>query len=45
MHLRAMPRTEQMLRWLYMGRLVVASAIFVAAVANWLGPAGAVWRR
>ncbi|MEX0907596.1 MAG: ATP-binding protein [Gemmatimonadota bacterium] len=26
-----------MLRWLYMGRLVVAAAIFVAAVANWLG--------
>jgi two-component system, NtrC family, sensor histidine kinase PilS len=33
----AMRRTEGMLRWLYTGRLVVATAIFVAALANWLG--------
>jgi two-component system, NtrC family, sensor histidine kinase PilS len=31
-----MERTERMLRWLYTGRLVMASAIFVAAVARWL---------
>jgi two-component system sensor histidine kinase PilS (NtrC family) len=34
-----MGRTELMLRWLYTGRLVVASAIFVAALARWLAPA------
>jgi two-component system, NtrC family, sensor histidine kinase PilS len=33
----AMGRTERMLRWLYSGRLIVASAIFVAALARWLG--------
>lgn len=37
----AMVRTERMLRWLYIGRLIVASAIFVAAVARWFGPTGA----
>jgi two-component system, NtrC family, sensor histidine kinase PilS len=31
-----MGRTERMLRWLYAGRLVVAAAIFVAALARWL---------
>jgi two-component system, NtrC family, sensor histidine kinase PilS len=36
-----MGRTEQMLRWLYTGRLVVAVAMFLAAVANWLRPSGA----
>jgi two-component system, NtrC family, sensor histidine kinase PilS len=34
----AMERTERMLRWLYTGRLVVATAIFVAALARWLAP-------
>jgi two-component system, NtrC family, sensor histidine kinase PilS len=34
----AMVRTERMLRWLYTGRLIVATAIFVAAVARWVGP-------
>ncbi|CAN5817076.1 ATP-binding protein [soil metagenome] len=33
-----MGRTEQMLRWLYSGRLIVATAIFVAALASWLRP-------
>jgi hypothetical protein len=32
-----MARTEQILRWLYTGRLVVATALFVAALANWFG--------
>lgn len=36
-----MGRNERLLRWLYMGRLIVATAIFVAALANWLDPAGA----
>jgi two-component system, NtrC family, sensor histidine kinase PilS len=31
-----MRRTEQVLRWLYTGRLVVATAIFIAALARWL---------
>ena len=30
-----MGRTLRILRWLYMGRLVVATAIFIAAVAAW----------
>jgi two-component system, NtrC family, sensor histidine kinase PilS len=34
-----MGRTERMLRWLYTGRLVLATAIFVAALASWLAPA------
>jgi two-component system, NtrC family, sensor histidine kinase PilS len=34
-----MGRTERMLRWLYTGRLVLATAIFVAALARWLAPA------
>jgi two-component system, NtrC family, sensor histidine kinase PilS len=33
-----MGRTERMLRWLYTGRLVVATAIFIAALARWLAP-------
>jgi two-component system, NtrC family, sensor histidine kinase PilS len=33
-----MGRTERLLRWLYTGRLVVATAIFVAALARWLAP-------
>ncbi|HEX6313934.1 MAG TPA: ATP-binding protein [Gemmatimonadaceae bacterium] len=32
-----MARTERILRWLYTGRLVVATALFVAALANWFG--------
>lgn len=35
-----MGRTERWLRWLYTGRLVVATAIFVAAVAQWFSPEG-----
>jgi two-component system, NtrC family, sensor histidine kinase PilS len=34
-----MARTERMLRWLYTGRLIMATAIFIAAVTQWLGPA------
>jgi two-component system, NtrC family, sensor histidine kinase PilS len=34
-----MGRTERILRWLYTGRLVLATAIFVAALARWLAPA------
>lgn len=34
-----MGRTERMLRWLYTGRLIIATAIFIAAVTRWLGPA------
>jgi len=30
-----MARTDRMLRWLITGRLIVASAVFVAALANW----------
>jgi two-component system, NtrC family, sensor histidine kinase PilS len=33
-----MERTERMLRWLYTGRLAVATAIFIAALSRWLGP-------
>jgi hypothetical protein len=36
-----MERTERMLRWLYTGRLIVATAIFIAALWRWLGPARA----
>ena len=32
-----MARTERLLRWLYTGRLVVATALFLAALANWFG--------
>jgi len=35
-----MGRTERMLRWLYIGRLMVASAIFIAALSQWLTSAG-----
>jgi two-component system sensor histidine kinase PilS (NtrC family) len=35
-----MGRTERWLRWLYTGRLVVAAAIFVAALAQWFSPRG-----
>jgi two-component system sensor histidine kinase PilS (NtrC family) len=35
-----MERTQRWLRWLYTGRLVVASAIFVAALAQWFSPDG-----
>lgn len=35
-----MERTQRWLRWLYMGRLVVATAIFVAALAQWFSPDG-----
>lgn len=35
-----MGRTERWLRWLYTGRLVVAAAIFVAALAQWFSPQG-----
>src|SRR5688572_19188173 len=31
----AMARTDRMLRWLLTGRLIVATALFVAALANW----------
>jgi two-component system, NtrC family, sensor histidine kinase PilS len=34
-----MLRTDRMLRWLYTGRLIMATAIFIAAVTRWLGPA------
>jgi two-component system, NtrC family, sensor histidine kinase PilS len=34
-----MGRTEGILRWLYAGRLVVATAIFIAALSRWLSPA------
>src|SRR5690606_21139334 len=34
----ARERTRRWLRWRYTGRLVVAVAIFVAAVAQWVGP-------
>jgi two-component system, NtrC family, sensor histidine kinase PilS len=34
----AMMRTGRVLRWLYIGRMVVAVAIFVAALTRWLGP-------
>jgi two-component system, NtrC family, sensor histidine kinase PilS len=34
-----MTRTERTLRWLYIGRLIVATAIFIAALWRWLGPA------
>src|SRR5688500_668833 len=30
-----MARTDRMLRWLLTGRLIVATALFVAALANW----------
>jgi two-component system, NtrC family, sensor histidine kinase PilS len=33
-----MGRTERVLRWLYTGRMMVAAAIFTAALANWLTP-------
>jgi two-component system, NtrC family, sensor histidine kinase PilS len=35
-----MGRTERILRWLYTGRLIVATAIFIAALARWLAPDG-----
>jgi two-component system, NtrC family, sensor histidine kinase PilS len=35
-----MERTRRWLRWLYTGRLVVATAIFVAALAQWFRPDG-----
>jgi two-component system, NtrC family, sensor histidine kinase PilS len=35
-----MERTQRWLRWLYTGRLVLATAIFVAALAQWFSPAG-----
>jgi two-component system, NtrC family, sensor histidine kinase PilS len=33
-----MVRTERLLRWLYTGRLSIATAIFIAALVRWLGP-------
>jgi two-component system, NtrC family, sensor histidine kinase PilS len=33
-----MERIGRMLRWLYTGRLVVATAIFIAALTRWLAP-------
>jgi two-component system, NtrC family, sensor histidine kinase PilS len=33
-----MVRTERVLRWLYTGRLMVGTAIFIAALSSWLGP-------
>ena len=35
-----MERTQRWLRWLYTGRLVVATAIFVAALPQWLSAGG-----
>ncbi|HEX2166255.1 MAG TPA: ATP-binding protein [Longimicrobiales bacterium] len=35
-----MKRTQRWLRWLYTGRLVVATAIFVAALPQWLSAGG-----
>ena len=35
-----MGRTERWLRWLYTGRMVVAVAIFVAALTQWFTPGG-----
>ncbi|MBR9990490.1 MAG: PAS domain-containing protein [Gemmatimonadetes bacterium] len=35
-----MERTQSWLRWLYIGRLVVATAIFVAALTQWFRPDG-----
>jgi two-component system sensor histidine kinase PilS (NtrC family) len=35
-----MERTQRWLRWLYTGRLVLATAIFVAALAQWFSPDG-----
>jgi two-component system sensor histidine kinase PilS (NtrC family) len=35
-----MERTQRWLRWLYTGRLVVATAIFVAALTQWFSPDG-----
>jgi two-component system, NtrC family, sensor histidine kinase PilS len=34
----AMARTGRVLRWLYAGRLMVGTAIFIAALSQWLGP-------
>jgi two-component system, NtrC family, sensor histidine kinase PilS len=34
----AMGRMERVLRWLYTGRLMVSTAIFIAALTSWLGP-------
>ncbi|HEX6135817.1 MAG TPA: ATP-binding protein [Longimicrobiales bacterium] len=35
-----MGRIERWLRWLYTGRLIVAAAIFVAALTQWVSPEG-----
>ncbi|HEX6308374.1 MAG TPA: ATP-binding protein [Longimicrobiales bacterium] len=35
-----MGRIERWLRWLYTGRLIVAAAIFVAALTQWVRPEG-----